>query len=66
MLTVAARYLVFQTVYGMRLYLILGVVLMLIASLAFWVPGITPAFIALTAGIIELLCSALILVPAKR
>jgi hypothetical protein len=66
LLTVAARYLVFQTVYGMRLYLILGVVLMFIASLAFWMPGFTPAFIALTAGIIELLCSALILVPAKR
>ena len=66
LLTVAARYLVFQTVYGMRLYLILGVVLMFIASLAFWVPGVTPAFIALTAGLIELLCSALILVPAKR
>ena len=66
LLTVAARYLVFQTVYGMRLYLILGVVLMCIASMAFWMPGVTPAFIALTAGIIELLCSALILVPAKR
>jgi hypothetical protein len=50
----------------MRLYLILGVVLMFIASLAFWMPGVTPAFIALTAGLIELLCSALILVPAKR
>ncbi len=36
------------------------------ASLAFWMPGVTPAFIALTAGLIELLCSALILVPAKR
>ncbi|WP_397576837.1 DUF7010 family protein [Sphingorhabdus sp.] len=66
LLTVAARYLVFQTVYGMRLYLILAIVLMCIASLAFWMPGVTPAFIALTAGIIELLCSAFILVPAKR
>ena len=66
LLTVAARYLVFQTVYGMRLYLILAIVLIFIASLAFWMPGVTPAFIALTAGIIELLCSALILVPAKR
>lgn len=65
LLTVGARYLVFQTVYGMRLYLVLGVVLIAIAAFALGL-GIRPAFVALAAGATELLCSAFILVPAKR
>ncbi|MFN3620252.1 DUF7010 family protein [Sphingorhabdus sp.] len=65
LLTVGARYLVFQTVYGMRLYLVLGVILIAIAAFALWLE-ITPAFVALTGGATELLCSAFILVPAKR
>ncbi len=65
LLTVGARYLVFQTVYGMRLYLVLGVTLMALALVAIWL-GISPAFVALGGGGVELLCAALILVPAKR
>ena len=65
LLTVGARYLVFQTIYGMRLYLVLGVILIAIAAVAIWL-GITPAFVALTGGGIELLCAAIMLVPAKR
>ena len=65
LLTVGARYLVFQTVYGMRLYVVLGAVLIIIAGVAIWL-GISPAFVALAGGATELLCSAFILVPAKR
>ncbi len=65
LLAVGARYLVFQTVYGMRLFLMLGLVLIIIAAVALWF-GITPAFVALAGGATELLCSAFILVPAKR
>ncbi|MES2781831.1 MAG: hypothetical protein V4657_03470 [Pseudomonadota bacterium] len=65
LLTVGGRYLVFQTVYGMRLYLFLGVILIAIAAVALWL-GITPAFVAFAGGAVELLCSAFILVPAKR
>jgi hypothetical protein len=65
LLTVGARYLVFQTVYGMRFYLILGAGLIAIAAAALWF-GMAPAFVALAGGATELLCSAFILVPAKR
>jgi hypothetical protein len=65
LLAVGARYLVFQTVYGMRLYLILGVVLIVIAAAALWF-GMAPASVAFAGGATELLCSAFILVPAKR
>jgi hypothetical protein len=65
LLTVGARYLVFQTVYGMRFYLILGAGLIAIAAAALWF-GMVPAFVALAGGATELLCSAFILVPAKR
>jgi hypothetical protein len=65
LLAVGARYLVFQTVYGMRFYLILGLVLIAIAASALWF-GMAPAFVALAGGATELLCSAFILVPAKR
>ena len=65
LLTVGARYLVFQTVYDMRLYLVLGFILIALASFAIWL-GISPAFVALAGGGVELLCAALILVPAKR
>jgi hypothetical protein len=56
---------VFQTVYGMRFYLILGAGLIAIAAAALWF-GMAPAFVALAGGATELLCSAFILVPAKR
>ena len=62
---VGARYLVFQTVYGMRLYVMLGLVLIAISAVVFW-PGITPAFVAFAGGATELLISAFILLPAKR
>jgi hypothetical protein len=62
---VGARYLVFQTVYGMHLYVMLGLVLIAIAAVALWL-GIAPAFVALAGGATELLISAFILVPAKR
>jgi mannitol-specific phosphotransferase system IIBC component len=65
LLTVGARYLVFQTVYGMHFYLILGAGLIAIAAAALWF-GMAPAFVALAGGATELLCSAFILVPAKR
>ena len=62
---VGARYLVFQTVYGMRLYVMLGLALIAISAIAFWL-GIAPAFVAFAGGATELLVSAYILVPAKR
>jgi hypothetical protein len=62
---VGARYLVFQTVYGMRLYVMLGLVLIAISAIAFWL-GIAPAFVAFAGGATELLVSAYILVPSKR
>lgn len=65
LLTVGARYLVFQTVYGMRLYVVLGAVLIAIAAFALWL-ALTPAFVAFCGGMTEILCSAFILVPAKR
>jgi hypothetical protein len=65
LLVVGARYLVFQTVYGMSFYIVLGMVLIAVATVALWM-GITPAFVAFAGGTIELLCSAFILVPAKR
>lgn len=65
LLTVGARYLVFQTVYGMRFYVVLGAVLIAIAACALWL-AFTPAFVALAGGLTELLCSAFILIPAKR
>jgi hypothetical protein len=49
----------------MSFYLVLGMVLIAIATVALWM-GITPAFVAFAGGTIELLCSAFILVPAKR
>jgi hypothetical protein len=48
----------------MRFYLILGAGLIAIAA-ALWF-GMAPAFVALAGGATELLCSAFILVPAKR
>ena len=65
LLAVGARYLVFQTVYGMRLFLMLGLALITIAAVALWL-GIAPAFVAFAGGATELLISAFILVPAKR
>jgi hypothetical protein len=65
LLTVGARYLVFQTVYGMHLYVVLGAVLIAIAACGLWL-DLTPAFVALAGGATELLCSMFILVPAKR
>lgn len=65
LLTVGARYLVFQTVYGMRLYVVLGAVLIAIAAFALWL-ALTPAFVAFCGGMTEILCCAFILVPAKR
>jgi hypothetical protein len=62
---VGARYLVFQTVYGMRLFVVLGIILITIASATLW-GGLDSAFVALAGGATELLCSAFILVPAKR
>ena len=65
LLAVGARYLVFQTVYGMRMFVVLGLVLIIIAAAALW-GGMDPAYVALAGGATELLCSAFILVPAKR
>lgn len=65
LLTVGARYLIFQTVYGMRLYLVLGIALIALAAFAMGL-GITPAYVALAGGATELLCAAIILLPAKR
>ncbi|WP_295494731.1 hypothetical protein [Sphingorhabdus sp. EL138] len=65
LLAVGARYLVFQTVYGMRMFVVLGLVLIIIAAAALW-SGMAPGYVAFAGGATELLCSALILVPAKR
>jgi hypothetical protein len=65
LMAVGARYLVFQTVYGMRLYVMLGLALIAISALGFWL-SVTPAFVAFAGGATELLTSAFILMPAKR
>jgi hypothetical protein len=49
----------------MRLFSVLGVALILIATAGLW-GGMDPAFVAFAGGATELLCSAFILVPAKR
>jgi len=49
----------------MRMFLVLGLILIIIAAAALW-SGMAPAFVALAGGATELLCAALILVPAKR
>jgi hypothetical protein len=47
------------------MFVVLGLVLIFIAAAALW-GGMEPAFVALAGGATELLCAALILVPAKR
>lgn len=66
LLAVGGRYLVFQTVYGMRLFLVLGGLLIAAGCVAIVWPALPPYAVALAGGIIEILCALLILVPAKR
>lgn len=66
LLTVGGRYLVFQTVYGMRVFLVLGVLLIAVGCGAIFWPALPPFAVALIGGAIEIICAALILAPAKR
>lgn len=66
LLTVGGRYLVFQTVYGMRVFMVLGGLLMATGCVAILWPAFPPFAVALVGGAIEIICAALILAPAKR
>lgn len=61
LLAVGARYLVFQTVYGLRHYIVLGAVLIAVGFVSIWFHRLPPHQIAIAGGIIELLFSVIIL-----
>jgi len=66
LLAVGGRYLVFQTVYGMRVFMVLGALLIAVAGIAILWPAFPPFAVALVAGTIEIICATLMLAPAKR
>ncbi len=61
LLTVGARYLVFQTIYGIRHYIVLGVVLIAVGFVSIWLLRLPPHLVAIAGGVIELLVSVAIL-----
>lgn len=66
LLAVGGRYLVFQTVYGMRVYMVLGALLIAVACVAILWSAFPPFAVALIGGSIEIICATLMLAPAKR
>ena len=66
LLAVGARYLVFQTIYGIRHYIVLGVVLIAIGFVAIWYLQLPPHLVAITGGVTELLFSVIILRSRER
>ena len=66
LMAVGARYLVFQTIYGMRHYIVLGAVLIAIGFSAIWFFSMPPYLIAIAGGVTELLFSAVILRAPER
>jgi len=66
LLAVGARYLVFQTIYGIPLYIILGAVLIAVGFVSIWFLRLPPYQVAIAGGAIELLFSAAILRRPER
>lgn len=66
LLAVGGRYLVFQTVYGMRVFMVLGALLIAVGGIAILWPAFPPFAVALVGGAIEIICATLMLAPAKR
>lgn len=66
LLAVGARYLVFQTIYGMRHYVVLGVLLIAFGFVAIWYLKLPPHAVAIAGGLTELLFSAALLKSPER
>lgn len=61
LLAVGGRYLVFQTIYGLSHYVVLGAVLIAIGFVSIWFLRLPPYQVAIAGGVIELLFSVAIL-----
>lgn len=61
LLAVGARYLIFQTIYGMRHYAVLGFALIAIGFVAIWYLDMPPHLVAITGGVTELFFSIALL-----
>ncbi len=61
LLAVGARYLIFQTIYGMRHYAVLGFALIAVGFAAIWFVKMPPHLVAITGGVIELFFSIALL-----
>jgi hypothetical protein len=61
LLAVGARYLIFQTIYGMRHYAVLGFALIAVGFAAIWFVKMAPHLVAITGGVAELFFSIAIL-----
>ena len=61
LLAVGARYLVFQTIYGMRHCVILGAVLIALGFVSIWYLDLPPHIIAIAGGTTEVVFSIIIL-----
>jgi len=66
LLAVGGRYLVLQTVYGMRVFMVLGALLIAVGCIGILWSAFPPFAVALAAGTIEMICATLMLAPAKR
>ncbi len=66
LLAVGARYLVFRTIFGMRHYIMLGVVLIAIGFAAVWYLDLPAYLVAIVGGVTELLFSVIILRNQER
>jgi hypothetical protein len=66
LLAVGARYLVFQTIYGMRHYVVLGALLIAFGFVAIWYLQLPPHLVAIAGGVTELLFSGMILRAPER
>ncbi len=61
LLAVGARYLIFQTIYGLRHYVALGFALLAIGFAAIWFLNLPPHLVAIAGGVTELFFSIVIL-----
>jgi hypothetical protein len=66
LMAVGARYLVFQTIYGIGHYIVLGAFLAAFGFVAIWFVQIPPHVVAMAGGAIELLFSGVILRRQER
>lgn len=66
LLAVGARYLVFQTVYGLKHYIVLGIALIAIGFAAIWYLDMPPHLVAILGGVTELFFSIVIMRRTER